>query len=64
LMRLGVTADRSLFVGDDLRWDVDGARSVGMAPVLLSDVSSPVSDCRTIQRLADLIPLLQPSNTD
>jgi putative hydrolase of the HAD superfamily len=61
LARLGVAAQRALFVGDDLRWDVEGARRSGIAPVLLSDVASTASQCHTIQRLADLIPMLQRS---
>ena len=62
LMCLGVTAARALFVGDDLQWDVEGARSAGIAPVLLSDVPLSVDDCCVIQRLAELIPMLQSSN--
>lgn len=61
LARLGVAAYRALFVGDDLRWDVEGARRSGIAPVLLSDVVSTASQCHTIQRRADLIPMLQRS---
>jgi putative hydrolase of the HAD superfamily len=61
LARLGVAAQRALFVGDDLRWDVEGARLSGIAPVLLSDDASAASQCRTIQPLADLIPMLQRS---
>jgi putative hydrolase of the HAD superfamily len=63
LTRLGVTAKRALFVGDDLRWDIEGASSVGITPVLLSEIPSSVSYCRTIQRLADVIPMLQQSDT-
>lgn len=58
---LGVEAQRALFVGDDLRWDVEGARRVGIAPVLLSDDASTASQCDTIQWLAELIPMLQRS---
>jgi putative hydrolase of the HAD superfamily len=60
---LGVTADRAVFVGDDLRWDVEGARSVGLAPVLLAEVPSSASDCLVIPRLSDLIPLLTTADT-
>jgi putative hydrolase of the HAD superfamily len=59
LTRLEVAAKRAMFVGDDLRWDVEGARSVGIVPILLSETVSDTSHCRTIQRLADLIPMLQ-----
>lgn len=59
LKRLGVAANRTVFVGDDLQWDVEGARSVGITPVLLSDVPSSADGCRVIQRLTDLIPALQ-----
>jgi putative hydrolase of the HAD superfamily len=61
LARLGVAPQRALFVGDDPRWDVEGARRSGIAPVLLSDVASTARQCHTIQRLADLIPMLQRS---
>lgn len=60
LARLGVTAQRAVFVGDDPRWDVEGASSVGIAPVLLCDGPLATRNCPTIQRLADLIPVLQP----
>ena len=59
LAHLGVAAQRALFVGDDPRWDVEGARRMGIAPVLLSDDASTASQCPTIQRLADLISMLQ-----
>jgi putative hydrolase of the HAD superfamily len=61
LARLGVGAQRAVFVGDDLRWDVEGARCSGIEPVLLSDASPTASNCRTIHRLTDLIPMLQRS---
>jgi len=32
---LGVTADRCCFVGDDPRWDAQGAANAGMRPILL-----------------------------
>lgn len=35
LRRLGLTADECLFVGDDPRWDLAGARGVGMDAVLV-----------------------------
>jgi len=35
LGKLGCDASECLFVGDDLRWDVEGSASVGMKPVLI-----------------------------
>lgn len=65
LGRLGVPARRALFIGDDLRWDVEGAHQVGMVPVLLSDDASAASQCHTIQHLADLTPMLwRPADTE
>ena len=33
--RLGCLPSQCLFVGDDLRWDIEGSASVGMRPVLV-----------------------------
>lgn len=56
LRQLGVAPARAWFVGDDPRWDIDGARAAGLTPVLLG--TEPASGCRTVARLADLLPLL------
>jgi putative hydrolase of the HAD superfamily len=69
LARLRVPGERAIFVGDDVRWDVDGARGAGIVPVLLSGASSVLDDYSTVQRLGDLIPMLRrdftcPDNLD
>jgi len=58
LTSLGVRADRAVFVGDDLHWDVEGARRAGLTPILLADAPAQ-GRCRTISRLSALIPLLE-----
>jgi FMN phosphatase YigB (HAD superfamily) len=62
-MRRIVPAD-ALFVGDDHRWGVVGARNAGLCPVLLEAVV-PTSRCDhlTIPNLAGIIALLaEPSS--
>jgi FMN phosphatase YigB (HAD superfamily) len=49
----------ALFVGDDHRWDINGAQSAGLRPVLLeSVVPKPRHDHLTIPNLAGIIALL------
>jgi len=55
---LDVSADASLFVGDDQRWDVLGARNAGIRPVLLApDAHVTPCDCVTIQSLGGIVSL-------
>jgi putative hydrolase of the HAD superfamily len=35
LQRLDVSCDQSIFVGDDLEWDIEGSKAVGLQPVLI-----------------------------
>jgi len=35
LTKLGCRAEQCVFVGDDLRWDIEGSAAVGMRPVLI-----------------------------
>lgn len=60
LQRAGVRADASVMVGDSVVHDVEGARGVGMRPVLLHRAggSAPAVDVPVIRTLADLPPLL------
>jgi HAD superfamily hydrolase (TIGR01509 family) len=59
LSRLGVGPAEALFVGDDPRWDIIGARGAGLRPVLLAPSSGDgVGDHLTIQDLRDIIALL------
>ena len=52
----------AIFVGDDALWDLIGARNVGLRPVLLRP-SVPVSDgCVGINRLSDVLDLLDQGN--
>ena len=59
LSLLDVAAADALFVGDDHRWDIVGARNAGLRPVLLeSVVPRPRHDHLTIPNLAGIIALL------
>ena len=59
LSLLDVAPADALFVGDDHRWDIVGARNAGLRPVLLeSVVPKPRHDHLTIPNLAGVIPLL------
>jgi putative hydrolase of the HAD superfamily len=55
---LDVRADEALFVGDDQRWDILGARNAGIRPVLLAaDAQATPVDCVTIQSLGGILSL-------
>jgi FMN phosphatase YigB (HAD superfamily) len=57
--RLGVRAEEAVFVGDDLRWDVAGARGAGMEAVLIDRAGRPAPDgLNPIRRLGELWPCL------
>ena len=60
LQRAGVRADASVMVGDSLAHDIEGARGVGMRPVLLHRAggSAPAVDVPVIRSLAELPELL------
>jgi FMN phosphatase YigB (HAD superfamily) len=59
LSLLEVAPADALFVGDDHRWDIDGAQNAGLRPVLLqSDVPKSRPDHLTIPNLAGIIALL------
>jgi putative hydrolase of the HAD superfamily len=53
LSLLGVAPSDALFVGDDHRWDVIGARNAGVRPVLLGQ--GPAADCAAIQHLGGIV---------
>ncbi len=56
LGRLGLTADRCLFVGDDARWDLAGPEAVGMRAVIID--RSGATPC-TITSLAEVAALFE-----
>ncbi|HET8699672.1 MAG TPA: HAD family hydrolase [Gammaproteobacteria bacterium] len=58
LQRLGVRASRALFVGDDAKWDIEGARRAGLIPVLLTQDAEPQPDCYRIRSLEELESLI------
>jgi HAD superfamily hydrolase (TIGR01509 family) len=56
LALLGVVPVEALFVGDDHRWDVIGARNAGVRPVLLGrDSMNSLSDVLAIRNLGDVL---------
>jgi HAD superfamily hydrolase (TIGR01509 family) len=60
LSLLGVTAAEAIFVGDDPRWDVIGAKSAGLRSVLLSPSSrNDAHEHLAIQDLRDVIAIVQ-----
>jgi putative hydrolase of the HAD superfamily len=56
LSLLNVSPERTAFVGDDMRWDVLGARTAGIEPILISP--SDVNGLNTIRELGELVPLI------
>jgi putative hydrolase of the HAD superfamily len=56
LSRLGVRAERAIYVGDIYAIDVLGARAAGLAPVLIDAVGAyPDVDCPRIESLSELL---------
>jgi len=56
LSRMGVRAERAVYVGDIYAIDVVGARAAGLSPVLIDAVGAyPDVDCPRIERLAELL---------
>jgi putative hydrolase of the HAD superfamily len=56
LTHLEVPASEAIFVGDDPRWDVLGAESVGLHPLLLLNGSAVgFPSCTTIARLEEVL---------
>jgi FMN phosphatase YigB (HAD superfamily) len=47
-----------LFVGDDRRWDVAGARQAGMRPVLICPDGADEAECLVIRELDELVTLI------
>jgi HAD superfamily hydrolase (TIGR01509 family) len=53
---LGVEAREALFVGDDPRWDIEGAQRAGIRPVLLSSESAVIPPgCTVIPDLPSVL---------
>jgi putative hydrolase of the HAD superfamily len=57
LAMLDVAPTDAVFVGDDPRWDVSGAKNAGIRPVLLGAAAS-VPGLKTIQNLEEIIRLV------
>jgi FMN phosphatase YigB (HAD superfamily) len=55
LNKLAMGPSDAVFIGDDPRWDVEGAVRVGMRPILLSDNPDDAPNCTRITRLSCLL---------
>jgi len=55
LNKLAIEPPDAVFVGDDLRWDVEGALRVGIRPILVSDNLIEEHKCTKIARLSSLL---------
>jgi len=56
LARMGIRAERAVYVGDIYAIDVVGARAAGLAPVLIDAVGAYAEvDCPKIERLRELL---------
>lgn len=58
LSLLDVRPDRALFVGDDVRWDVEGANRAGLTPVLITKSDGYGGECQSIRSLRELLSLV------
>jgi putative hydrolase of the HAD superfamily len=56
--RLGVEPDDTLFVGDDPRWDIDGAEAAGIEPLLIVRKSGFGHGDNVIRSLRELVEIL------
>ena len=62
LDRAGLRADEVLYVGDSYVADVLGARSVGIAPVLIDrEGKAPNVDCAVVRSLGEVLELVDAS---
>lgn len=55
LRKLAVEPSDAVFVGDDPRWDVEGAIRVGIQPILVSDDPIEAQNCIKIERLFSIL---------
>ena len=55
LKKLEIEPSDAIFVGDDPRWDVEGARRAGIRPILISADPAEKHSCTNIARLASLL---------
>jgi putative hydrolase of the HAD superfamily len=60
LSLLHVLSERTVFVGDDVRWDVLGARRVGIEPIVISKSTMDEEGLKTIRELGELLPPIVP----
>ena len=58
LERLGVSPQEAIFVGDDPRWDVEGAKRAGIRPVLISPGESTERPPTAIRHLESVLSLV------
>ncbi|MCK5434223.1 MAG: HAD-IA family hydrolase, partial [Dehalococcoidales bacterium] len=56
LERAGIDVSEAVYIGDQYQTDVEGARGVGINPILIDryDLSPQVSDCPRIHSLTEL----------
>jgi putative hydrolase of the HAD superfamily len=55
LKKLAIQPSDAVFVGDDPRWDVEGALRAGIRPILISTDPAEKHGCTIIARLASLL---------
>ncbi len=55
LRKLAIKPSQAVFVGDDPVWDIEGARRVGIRPILVSCEPIEGNTCTTIARLSFLL---------
>jgi FMN phosphatase YigB (HAD superfamily) len=55
LRKLAIQPSEAVFVGDDPRWDVEGAVRAGIRPILVSGDPVERDSCTKIERLSLLL---------
>jgi len=55
LAKLHVQPENTVFVGDSVKYDYEGAQKVGMEPVLISRNGDPHDRVETIRSLSEIL---------
>src|SRR5262249_62035704 len=63
LAQLGVLPHEAIFVGDDPRWDVEGANRSNIRAVLIHSDTPPGTNCAVVRDLRAVIPLAETYET-
>lgn len=55
LNKLQLTPEETIFVGDSVKYDYEGAKNAGLKPLIINREGKTLEDCETIESLVDLL---------